>query len=420
MISIEPLKPGEPVIVGLSGGADSVALTAILARAGCRVVAAHVNYGLRGAESDRDEAHARAVAGKFGAAFEVLRADVGERCRRHGISVEMACREIRYEWFEELRRRYGAHYVAIGHHREDSVETFFLNLSRGTGVRGLRGISRVNGHIVRPLIELTRAEIEAYVASTGAGFVNDSTNAADGFARNRVRHHVVPALESVCPGALDGLRRTMAILDEDSRLLDNYAAMLRNRYRRGDGWDFSTFDASDPLASAKLYQILAPSGFNRASTDAILTALPLGGERRFGSWRLERKRLMPFETAECRILESEQLGDVVDLSVLPRDRMKEFADGRHLILDASALEGDHRWTLRLWNHGDRIKLLGMNGSRLVSDILKDLHLSHDERRRIRVLTRDSELLWVEGLRQSRLFAVTETTETIAVVASSLE
>ena len=173
------LQPGDKVLVALSGGADSVALLRVLLRLGYVCEAAHCNFHLRGEESLRDEQFVRELAARLDVPLHVIHFDTNEYAASHGVSVEMAARELRYGWFGQLRRECGARVVAVAHHRDDSVETFLLNLVRGTGINGLQGIRPVNGEVVRPLLCVSRAEILEYLASLGQAYVTDSTNLQD-------------------------------------------------------------------------------------------------------------------------------------------------------------------------------------------------------------------------------------------------
>ncbi|MCM1096190.1 MAG: tRNA lysidine(34) synthetase TilS, partial [Terasakiella sp.] len=208
------LSPGDTVVVGCSGGADSVALLCVLHALGYRCVAAHCNYHLRGEESNRDMRHVEALAGRLGVDLCVRDFDVDARRASTGESLEMACRELRYGWFDELADRERAAAVAVAHHREDQAETFFLNLLRGTGLRGLGGMAPRRGRVVRPLLDCTRAEIESYIHALGECWVDDSTNAGCDFARNRLRHRLLPLLDELRPGAVGYVVEAMERLRE--------------------------------------------------------------------------------------------------------------------------------------------------------------------------------------------------------------
>ena len=177
-----------PVLVALSGGADSVALLRILLDLGCQCHAAHCNFNLRGIESKRDEQFVRDLCEKLHVRLEVKSFDVPTYQQEHGGSVEMACRDLRYAWFEEERLAHGCPFIAVAHQADDQIETFYLNLMRGTGLRGLTGMKRLNGNVWRPLLGVSRNDLLDYLASIGQDFVTDSTNAQNDFRRNRLRN----------------------------------------------------------------------------------------------------------------------------------------------------------------------------------------------------------------------------------------
>ena len=178
---------GSPILVGLSGGADSVALLSVLVRLGYPCIAAHCNFHLRGEESMRDEAFAWQFAEKLSIPFLKIDFDTRKYASGHHVSIEMAARDLRYAWFEEQRKREGAQAIAVAHHRDDSVETVVMNLVRGSGLRGLTGIRPKNGYVVRPLLCVSRKEIEAWLAKEGLAFVSDSTNFSTEYTRNFIR-----------------------------------------------------------------------------------------------------------------------------------------------------------------------------------------------------------------------------------------
>ena len=167
---------GSNVIVAISGGADSVALLAVLKSLGYNCIAAHCNFHLRGEESCRDERHVEAICSKLDVTLEKTDFDVPKRMAETGESLEMACRSLRYEWFETLREKYSAQALATGHHREDNVETMLLNLLRGTGIAGAAGISAQNAGRVRPLLRFSKSEITEYLHRRGLDYVTDSSN----------------------------------------------------------------------------------------------------------------------------------------------------------------------------------------------------------------------------------------------------
>lgn len=420
------LRRSSPVLVGLSGGADSVALLAVLTRLGYDCIAAHCNYHLRGDESVRDMRHAEAVAGQFGVNIYVRDFDVAERIAHTGESVEMACRELRYEWFNSLLDRDYSQAVAVAHHREDNVETFFINLLRSTGLAGLTGMDYRRDFVVRPLLDVSRRQIEEYLADLGVGFVTDSTNRLNDFRRNRLRNIVLPALEANFPGATEAILATMSHLSDSLVLYRDAVSSAAETI----GATSTTVNVS-ALLSAKgekraaivLFELLKPLGFNASQvSDIIKSAIAGHSGRRYDS---------PLKTAELdrgvltlsnpagnrsrddvyRVSLKHDILVPVNISVTPHDitEFKPVRDPGTAYLDMAALEGEAVFEIRLPRTGDRLRPYGMKGEKLVSDLMKDAKFSAAQKRGVWVLTRNEEILWVIGLRASRHFSITPRT-----------
>ena len=224
-MTIDAITPGARVLCAVSGGVDSIYLlhrmTELAAQRGFTVGCAHFNHGLRGAESDRDEAFVRAQCAHLGVPFYAGRGDVSSV---RGMGTEGAARQLRYAFLTDCAAAHGYDWIATAHTADDNAETLLLNLARGCGLRGLTGIPPQRGKLLRPMLDTTRAEAEAYLAAHGIAHVEDSTNASDAYARNRVRHHAVPALESVNAAFVQHAADTAALLREDERFLGGLAA----------------------------------------------------------------------------------------------------------------------------------------------------------------------------------------------------
>ncbi len=218
------IPEGAKILCAVSGGADSVALLHFLSRMeGVEVIAAHFNHCLRGKESDADEAFVKALCEKLGLACFTGRGDVAAFAEKSGRGVEDAARALRYEFLEEVARGEGCDRIATAHNADDNAETVLLNMSRGTGLKGLGGIPPVRGMIVRPLLQTTRAEIESYLAEYGLEHVEDSSNALDDYSRNRIRHHVSPVLREINPAFAETVARMTEMLREDEDFLSALA-----------------------------------------------------------------------------------------------------------------------------------------------------------------------------------------------------
>lgn len=398
------------VIVGLSGGADSVALLDLLFSLGYRCVVTHCNFHLRGDESDRDEAVARSHAARLGVEFIKTDFDVPERQKSAGESVEMACRSLRYEWWESLRKQLGNAVIAVAHHRDDNIETFFLNLMRGSGIAGLKGMLPRTGNIVRPMLGCTRQEIEEYCTERNLHYIVDSTNLENDYRRNRLRNIIIPEIERQFPGAVDGIARSIGCLGGNYELYRDCVKSAVDKYISPDGSvNVAAIIDGELHPRMVLFEIVSPLGLNMTHVDNILSSSTCSGLT-FGNYILDRGILRPSsgETVTERVV---NLTDdpKFKVTVSPRCDFSPTRDPMTIYLDEKVLDGDPVFTVRPWREGDRIAPFGMKGTRKVSDLFSDAKLSIDEKKRVSILTRNDEILWVIGLRASRHFPVTPST-----------
>ena len=264
------LNTNDLYLVALSGGADSVALLLLLKEHGFNVHAAHCNFHLRGVESDRDEAFCMELCQELGVELHRAHFDTHEYAELHKVSIEMAARELRYRWFEQLRQDVGAAGVCVAHHRDDSVETVLLNLVRGTGLRGLTGIQPRNGCILRPLLCVSRAEIEAFLSERRQKYVTDSTNLETDVLRNKVRLQVLPLLCELNPAVSENIQRTAENLGEAQEVLD---AILTN-YNSSNVLELSELDKYGS-SEYVVFEWLKNYGFNgsQVSKTTVSTAV---------------------------------------------------------------------------------------------------------------------------------------------------
>lgn len=276
------LKNGSKVVVALSGGADSVTLLLVMQQLNYQVEAAHCNFHLRGEESDRDEAFVRRLCTERGVTLHVTHFHTGEYARLHGISIEMAARELRYRWFEEVRTEAEADAVAVAHHSDDSIETLLLNLLRGTGIRGLQGIRPRNGHIVRPLLCLSRSDIETFLSHEGHDYVTDSTNLHDDYLRNKIVLHLLPLLEDINPAARENLLKTTRHLTAAHAIYAQAIEEASARVSVPGGIHIPTL-LSEVEPPTLLFELLHPKGFNSAQTDNIFRSLTGQAGKAFAS-----------------------------------------------------------------------------------------------------------------------------------------
>lgn len=412
-----------PVIVALSGGADSVALLAALSELGYRCIAAHCDFHLRGEESERDRRHAQTIAAMLDADYEEVHFDVDEYRRMHGVSVEMACRDLRYEWFHKLSGRHGGIPVAVAHHHDDNVETMFLNLLRGTGISGLTGMMPRNGIIIRPMLDTTRSQIEDYLSSKGIGYVVDSSNLLNDVKRNRLRNLILPLVRKQFPDSDRGFSSTMDNLSRTDSLYRELISGRSSRYVSADGCriDIARLSAETREAPTMLYELIRGRGFNYTQSANIISALsgdtPSGRSFHASGWTaiLDRGSLLlsPDDSRDTDARFTVSLHDTslqapgIRVSHIENKALQFDRTGMTVFLDSSVLEGEPCFEVRHWREGDRLAPFGMKGTRLVSDIFSDAKLSVHDKQNVWILTRNGLILWVIGLRASRHFAVTD-------------
>ncbi|MBQ7423324.1 MAG: tRNA lysidine(34) synthetase TilS [Prevotella sp.] len=410
-------------LTALSGGADSVALLLILRQLGYSIEAIHCNFHLRGKESDRDELFCVSLCEKLGVKLHRIHFDTHEYAALHKVSIEMAARELRYQYFFQLKSDLGAAGVCVAHHRDDSVETVLLNLVRGTGLRGLRGIQPSHDGVIRPLLCVSRQEIESFLLEEGQDYVTDSTNFETEFSRNRIRLEVLPLLREINPSASDNIFRMTQLLGEAEKLLDEVVKSHHN-----DVLDIAKLDT---MTSPRylLYEVMKDYGF---SSDQV--------EQMFRQRHGESGRLFVSETHEVaidrgRFIVEKKNDDeaktlvipepgtyVVDEKVKIRVELMPFTDGivsrdpRVATLDASTLA--FPLTLRTVMPGDRFHPFGMQGSRLVSDYLTDRKKNiFEKRRQLVVADATGAIVWLVGERTDDRNKVREGTSEVLLITA---
>lgn len=399
------------IIVALSGGADSVALLRVLLQCGYRCVAAHCNFHLRGEESVRDEDFVRTLCQELQVPLEVVHFDTVDYARKHRVSIEMAARELRYRWFEEIRTRHEACVIAVAHHRDDSVETFLLNLIRGTGINGLTGISAVNGKVVRPLLCVSREDILRYLEMLHQPYVTDSTNLIDDYTRNKIRLNIIPALTEINPSVSE------AIAETARRLSDVHAVYCRAmsesclRATLSDGSISVPVLLDETAPQAVLFELLRQYGVNASQLHDIFRSM----ERRESGRRFYTSNydlLLDREVLLIRSRKREEQSFVLNQEVLSVDDSFCVPHDKNVAcLDADALpEGE--LILRLWHSGDRFVPFGMKRFKKVRDYLRDRKLSLFEKESQRVVSIGDDIVWLVNERTDNRFRVTPDTRRV--------
>lgn len=414
------------VVVALSGGADSVALLAVLTALGYDCVAAHCNFHLRGDESQRDMRHAQSVAAELNVDLCIKNFDVAARMAKTGESVEMACRSLRYAWFADLVDSLHAQAIAVGHHIEDQAETLMLNALRGSGIAGLAGMMPRNGHVVRPLLGVTRSDIEDYLRQRRLAFVNDSTNADSEFKRNFLRNKVFPLLGERFANPAGALARTAGMVADDLSFYNYAVTDLARRFSDGDTVQVGAMRRSLPAGVGRtlLFAILKPLGFNHTVARNIYDADPATSavfasatgvtvaELSHGVLRLGGRTPQAAVPDAFSVSLQADIAEPVGIRIA-NCHISQFApvrDARVAFFDAAILEGDPVFQLRRWRRGDRMRPFGMTGTKLLSDIMAGARLTPAQKESLWLLTRNGVIVWAVGLRASAHYAVVPGTQ----------
>lgn len=414
------------MLCAVSGGADSMYLLCRLAETGYPVAAAHYNHGLRGAESDRDEEFVRIFCRERGIPFLSERGDVKAYSQAHGLSEEEAARELRYGFLERARASVNAAVIATAHNAEDNAETLLLNLLRGTGLRGLGGIPPVRGNIVRPMLAITRDEVEAYLAEHGIPHVEDSTNGQDIYTRNRIRHEVMPVLKTLNPAFVQSAGRTAELLRRDGEYLDHLAERFVLEHRCENALPVSELVALPEAVRSRSVRQMGRKELSLVQTDAILALQP-GGVADVAGMRVGRTReLLVFDISEKEPLPERELreGEWTDvpeagISVRFCHGTPEAAVHRPFTTFSFSCEKIYgKITVGSRREGDRFRPVGRGCTKTLKQLFMELDIPVWERDAVPVLRDEKGILFVWGVgpdERTRCISGGKKTATIEIV-----
>lgn len=403
-------QKNEKLLVALSGGADSVALLRVLLELGYSCEAAHCNFHLRGAESNRDERFVTDLCNGLHIPLHLIHFETEQFANVNHISIEMAARQLRYQWFEKLIAEVGATHICVAHHQDDSVETFMLNLLRGAGLQGLRGIPVVNGKIVRPLLAVTREEILTYLETLSQPFVTDSTNLETHYMRNKVRLELLPLMESLQSNVREHIIHTAQHLDEAYTLYNSAIHEGKRHVLSPEGIRIEALK-KEPAPLSLLHEILSPLGFNSVQEAEILQSLDAQSGKVFRSptHQLVKDR-------ELLIISEIKAPQEPKLTYEEFERTSDFVIPKQS--DIACLDADKihvSLALRKVQQGDSFVPLGMRGRKLVSDFLTDRKCSLVQKQNQWVLCDGDTIVWLIGQRIDHRYRVTEQTKRILLV-----
>ena len=405
----------DKILVALSGGADSVALTRILITLGYHCEAAHCNFELRGEESDRDEDFVRNFCRSLNIKCHSIHFETRRYAAQQSISIEMAARELRYNWFSKICEESDCQVVAVAHHKDDSVETMLLNLIRGTGINGLLGIRPKNGNVVRPLLCASRQEVVEYLHRMNQTYVTDSTNLEDEYTRNKIRLNLLPLMEEINPSVKDGLVKTSSYLNDISKVYQQAIKESIDRIFITPEKEISIEKLmNEPAPQALLFEVLSPLGFNSTQVEEVYGSLNGQPGKRFISsqWQVVKDRdLLLIERVKTANDKNDKPQIIFEEVLLT----KEFVipkDKNTACFDANKFKGII--SIRKWEKGDYFIPFGMKGKKLVSDFMTDSKFSLLKKEQQWVLSCNDQIAWLIGERTDNRFRIDDSTQKVII------
>ncbi len=420
-----PVLTQQKILLACSGGVDSMVLAQLLLDSKYNFAIAHCNFKLRDAESDEDEHFVINWAKIHSVEVFTVAFQTKEYAKSKGISTQMAARELRYAWFYELAEKYQLDYIATAHHLDDDLETFLINLSRGSGIKGLLGIPAVNNKIIRPLLPFTQEEILQFAHQKGITWREDSSNQTNDYLRNTLRHNVIPQFKEVTPQLTRHFLKTKQHLVQTNHLVEDYISLIQH-------WVVEEKDKEIyldiekltklPHTQALLYELLAPFGFTNWEDVNHLLEAQSGKFVLSEKFRLlkdrgvliisERKK----ETEEKQFLISEEINEISHPFSMRLEKVSTLnkTEPNTVFIDNSLLK--YPLILRKWQEGDYFYPFGMKGKKKISKFFKDEKLSLAEKEKAWVLSSENKIVWIVGYRLDNRFKVTDKTHQIVKIA----
>jgi tRNA(Ile)-lysidine synthase len=401
------------VFVAVSGGIDSMVLLHLFVNTGYNVIAAHVNFGLRGEESNEDEVFVKRRCDHLGVPLLTKAVETKNYATSKGISIQMAARDLRYEWFSELMASEPGSVLATAHHVNDSGETMLLNLVRGTGIDGLTGIPIKNNGIIRPLAFASRNDISQYAAQHGITWREDQSNLDDHYQRNFLRHNVMGLLKQINPSLDDTLSKNFIRLGAERELMERSLAVLRGSY---------VLDKDNNIRISKktldgfihksgvLLRMIEPFGFNFSTSESIVAAM----DGQAGKVFFSDTHMLAIDREDL-IITSFQWPDT-EFETFETTDISFSDDPDIAYLDADKIQ--YPVYTRRWKEGDSFQPLGMKGTKKVSDFLIDKKISIIEKQSIMVMTSGNDIVWLVGMRIDDRFKITPSTKRVLVITKT--
>lgn len=416
----------DKVLLAVSGGKDSVLMAYLFKQAGLDFSIAHCNFNLRGEEAQRDEAFVKGLATTLGVYFHVMHFDTTAYATENNISIQMAARTLRYDWFEQLCTENNYACVAVAHHQNDAIETLLLNLLRGTGISGMHGILPKRDKIVRPLLFLSRQQIDEWVNKNQISFVEDSSNLSSKYARNKIRLEVIPHLRQINPNLEETFAQNIERFAQTEKLLQHVVAKLREQILVKNG-NHILINKKEVLSldpqQLLFYELLLPYHFSAAVCEEILAHIDAQSGTSFYSkshrLTVDRQQLIisaieeDYPYFEIDHDGTFTINNIVKLRLSYSDHLSFDTRQAAAYVDADQLV--FPLTVRVWKAGDKFKPLGMKQFKKLSDFFIDQKVPLPQKNETLVLVNgNGEIIWLTGIRQDDRYKLTASTKKVAI------
>jgi len=416
----------QKLLVAVSGGLDSIVLLHLLYKMEMDCLVAHCNFRLRGEDSDGDEVFVGKLAEEYGFSFCTTAFDTTEHAKEKAISIEMAARDLRYDWFESVRQANQCQYILTAHHADDVIETVLINLARGTGIHGLTGIKAKKDRLIRPLLPFSREDLQKYAEENALNYREDYTNAQTDFVRNKIRHQIIPVLQEINPSIQKTMNENVARFSDVELIYNNEISSKKLTFvdQKDDKLLISVSDLKNlPANNSHLFELLKPYGFHSRDVSHIIESLDAISGKLFYSenYQLLRDRefLILTEREEKAAGEYELnksgLSIEEDLKLECRifERSSDFKfprDSQVACFDADKLSFPLK--LRKWQEGDVFHPIGMKGRKKISDYFIDNKFSLTDKENAWLLASGDDIVWLVGHRMDDRFKITKQTQSI--------